>query len=187
MLFWDPLFFQASNGFTLGLRTTSVPTDRRIPIFEDQSVKVQSLKTAKSTSETTIGIVNNQHGILGINCVYMDITYNVETAILQGYPQSLLNKSSFRKQRIVAIKNPTSKYSSSAFCRLLAPALWRSWQGLQKNTSVVQIMKRGFKPRVLRFWESINRTNDPGGPPWVPEQFQSSQNFVLLPLPKIWV
>ena len=148
--------------------------DRRIfwtppkKILEDQAV--QDLKTAERTSETTIGVVNNQHGISGIHCVYMDVTYNVETAILQGYPQSSLKQSSFRTQRIVAIKNPTPKYSSSALCRFLAPSFWKSWQGLQKSTSVVQFMKRGFKPRSIVFWESINRTNDPGGPPWVPER-----------------
>ena len=169
------LFFQAPNGLPLALRTTIVPMDRRIfwrgpnKIIDDQFV--QDLKTAKRTSETTIGVVNNQPDKLEINCVYMDVTYDVETAILYGYSQSLLNQYSFRKQRIVAIRNPTPKYSCSAFCRFLAPSLWYSWQGLQKNTSVVQFMKRGFKPRSFVFWESINRNNDPGGPPWVPEKF----------------
>ena len=150
------VFFKASNGSTMGVRTNSVAIDRRIPIFSSSD-----LKTIQRTSDTTNGI----------RSVYIDFTYNVETAILQGYPRSLLKQSHFRKQRIVAIKNPTSKYSKSDIFRFLAPAIWNSWQCLQKNNSVVQFMKRGFKPRVLAFWESINRTNDPGGPPWVPEQF----------------
>ena len=158
------LFFKASNGSTIAVRTTSVPIDRRIPIFSTSPDR----KTIQGTSETTNGVVDNQHGP---RCVYIDIIYDVETAILQGYLRSLLKQSHFRKQRIVAIKNPTSKYSKSDIFRFLAPAIWNSWQCLQKNNSVVQFMKRGFKPRVLAFWESINRTNDPGGPPWVPEQF----------------
>ena len=161
------LFFKASNGSTIGVRTTSVPMDRRIPIFSTSP----DLKTVQRTSETTNGVVDDQCGIFGIRCVYIDFTHNVETAILQEYPRSLLKQSHFRKQRIVAIKNPTSKYSSSAISRFLAPALWHSWQGLQKNNSVVQFTKRGFKPGFIVFWESINRTNDPGGPPWVPERF----------------
>ena len=150
------LFFKASNGSTMGVRTNSVAIDRRIPIFSSSD-----LKTIQRTSDTTNGI----------RSVYIDFTYNVETAILQGYPRSLLKQSHFRAQRIVAIKNPTSIYSKSDIFRFLSPAIWHSWQGLQKNTSIVQFMKRGFKPRVIAFWESINRTNDPGGPPWVPEQF----------------
>ena len=151
------LFFKASNGSTMGVRTNSVAIDRRIPIFSSS----EKLKTIQRTSDITNGI----------RSVYIDFTYNVETAILQGYPRSLLKQSHFRAQRIVAIKNPTSKYSKSDVFRFLAPVLWHSWQDLQKNNSVVQFMKRGFKPRVIAFWESINRTNDPGGPPWVPEQF----------------
>ena len=149
------LFFKASNGSTMGVRTNSVAIDRRIPIFSSSDIK-----TIQRTSDTTNGI----------RSVYIDFTYNVETAILHGYPRSLLKQSHFRAQRIVAIKNPTSIYSKSDIFRFLAPAIWHSWQGLQKNNSVVQFMKRGFYPRVIAFWESINRTNDPGGPPWVPEQ-----------------
>jgi hypothetical protein len=151
------VFFKASNGSTMGVRTNSVAIDRRIPIFSSSDLKTIIQRTSDTTN--------------GIRSVYIDFTYNVETAILQGYPRSLLKQSHFRKQRIVAIKNPTSKYSKSDIFRFLAPAIWNSWQCLQKNNSVVQFMKRGFKPRVLAFWESINRTNDPGGPPWVPEQF----------------
>ena len=106
--------------------------------------------------------------MLGEKRVYMNMTTNVESAILQGYPRSLLNQSSFGKQRIVAIKNPTTKYSSSDICRFLVPALWNTWQGCWKNTSVIQFMRRDYK-RYIVWWETINRTNDPGGHPSVPD------------------
>ena len=106
--------------------------------------------------------------MLGEKRVYMYMAVNVESAILQGYPRSLLNHSSFGKQRIVAIRNSTTKYSCSDICRFLAPALWNTWQGCWKNTSVVQFMRRDYK-RYIVWWETINRTNDPGGPPWAPD------------------
>ena len=56
---------------------------------------------------------------------------NLKTAILHLHTEPLLglDPSAFGKQRIVAIKKPTSKYSSSAIGRFLAPGLWHSWQG----------------------------------------------------------
>ena len=79
---------------------------------------------------------------------------NLKTAILHLHPEPLLDPSPFGKQRIVAIKKPTSKYSSNAIGRFLAPELWHSWQGRRKNTSVIKfIQMKGFQTNV--FWETI--------------------------------
>ena len=82
-----------------------------------------------------------------MNGVYIDMIKNLKTAILKVYPEPLSDQSPFGKQRIVAIKKPKSKYSSSAFGRFLAPALWHSWQGRRKNTS------------TNVYWETINPAN----------------------------
>ena len=81
---------------------------------------------------------------------------NLKTAILHLHTEPLLglDPSAFGKQRIVAIKKPTSKYSTSAIGRFLAPGLWHSWQGRRKNTSVIKfIQMKGFQTNV--FWETI--------------------------------
>ena len=80
---------------------------------------------------------------------------NLKTAILHLHPEPLLglDPSPFGKQRIVAIKKPTSKYSSSAIGRFLAPGLWHSWQGRRKNTSVIKFWDYRLQTNV--FWETI--------------------------------
>ena len=81
---------------------------------------------------------------------------NLKTAILHLHTEPLLglDPSAFGKQRIVAIKKPTSKYSTSAIGRFLAPGLWHSWQDRRKNTSVIKFnQKKGFPTNIL--WETI--------------------------------
>ena len=77
--------------------------------------------------------MDNQHGILGKNCFYIDTITNF------GYPNCwkpmkvpktlpALNRSPYGKQRIVAIKKPTSTFS----------ALWRRY-ALQKKPGALRI------------------------------------------------